>query len=38
MTEQPEIDAPRYDILGRRITSPAPGQLYIRAGKKHIAK
>lgn len=38
IAEQPEIDAPRYDILGRRITSPAPGQLYIQAGKKHIAK
>ncbi len=27
-----------YDILGRRIANPAPGQLYIQAGKKHIAK
>ncbi|MDE7409290.1 MAG: hypothetical protein K2N09_04640 [Muribaculaceae bacterium] len=27
-----------YDILGRRIASPAPGQLYIQGGKKHIAK
>ena len=31
-------DAPLYDILGRRITIPAPGQLYIQGGKKHIAK
>ncbi len=31
-------DAPCYDILGRRIANPAPGQLYIQAGKKHIAK
>ncbi|MDE7350241.1 MAG: hypothetical protein K2N25_04185 [Muribaculaceae bacterium] len=30
--------APLYDILGRRITEPAPGQLYIQDGKKHIAK
>ncbi|MDE6740782.1 MAG: hypothetical protein K2J58_00450 [Muribaculaceae bacterium] len=27
-----------YDILGRRIANPAPGQLYIQGGKKHIAK
>lgn len=27
-----------YDILGRRIFQPAPGQLYIQSGKKHIAK
>ena len=31
-------DAPLYDILGRRIANPAPGQLYIQGGKKHIAK
>ncbi|MDE7350240.1 MAG: hypothetical protein K2N25_04180 [Muribaculaceae bacterium] len=30
--------APIYDILGRRITAPAPGQLYIQDGKKHIAR
>ena len=30
--------APLYDILGRRIANPAPGQLYIQDGKKHIAK
>lgn len=33
-----EVPAPLYDILGRRILAPAPGQLYIRGGKKHIAK
>ena len=27
-----------YDVLGRRITDPAPGQLYIRNGKKFIGK
>lgn len=38
ITDQPEKDAPIYDILGRRIAKPAPGQLYIQGGKKHIAK
>ena len=33
-----EADAPLYDILSRRIAAPAPGQLYIQGGKKHIAK
>ncbi|MDE6511211.1 MAG: hypothetical protein K2L00_03845 [Muribaculaceae bacterium] len=33
-----EETAPCYDILGRRIADPAPGQLYIQGGKKHIAK
>ena len=32
------IDETRYDILGRRITEPVSGQLYIQGGKKHIAK
>lgn len=27
-----------YDIYGRRITAPAPGQMYIKDGKKHIAR
>ena len=27
-----------YDILGRRIAAPAPGQLYIQGGRKYIAK
>ena len=27
-----------YDMMGRRISSPAPGQLYIRDGKKYIGK
>ncbi|MDE7419355.1 MAG: hypothetical protein K2N35_04010 [Muribaculaceae bacterium] len=26
-----------YDIMGRRISTPAPGQLYIQGGKKKIA-
>ena len=29
---------PLYDILGRRISAPVPGQLYIQDGKKHIAR
>ncbi|MDE6551679.1 MAG: hypothetical protein K2K98_01765 [Muribaculaceae bacterium] len=33
-----EADSPLYDILGRRITAPAPDQLYIQGGKKHIAR
>lgn len=27
-----------FDILGRRISTPAPGQPYIKGGKKHIAQ
>ncbi|MDE5849599.1 MAG: hypothetical protein K2H38_05615 [Muribaculaceae bacterium] len=38
ITESPESAAPLYDILGRRITAPAPGQLYIQDGKKHIVR
>ena len=38
ITSQTDTDAPLYDILGRRIANPAPGQLYIQGGKKHIAK
>lgn len=30
-------DTKKYDMLGRRITTPAPGQLYIQDGKKIIA-
>ena len=33
-----ETDTPSYDMMGRRISSPAPGQLYIRDGKKYIGK
>ncbi|MDE5998390.1 MAG: hypothetical protein K2G77_09305 [Muribaculaceae bacterium] len=33
-----ENEAPIYDILGRRIAEPAPGQLYIQGGKKYIAR
>ena len=29
--------APIYDMMGRRIAHPVPGQLYIQAGKKHMA-
>ena len=31
-------DAPLYDLYGRRIVAPVPGQLYIRNGRKHIAR
>lgn len=30
--------APIFDILGRRIQKPGPGQMYIQNGKKHINK
>lgn len=37
VTDQLEtIAAPIYDILGRRIVNPVPGQLYIQGGKKYI--
>ena len=32
-----DVDAPIYDLMGRRIGHPAPGQLYIQAGRKHMA-
>lgn len=35
---QAEETAPIYDVLGRRISNPAPGQLYIQGGKKFIGK
>ena len=38
ITEQSATDTPLYDIFGRRITDPVPGQLYIQDGKKHIAR
>lgn len=31
-------DASVYDVLGRRIAKPAPGQIYIQGGRKHIAR
>lgn len=33
-----DTDAPIYDMMGRRISAPASGQLYIQNGKKHIAR
>lgn len=33
-----EADGPIYDIYGRTVAEPIPGQLYIRAGKKFIAR
>lgn len=27
-----------YDLQGRRLTKPVPGQLYIKAGRKHLAR
>ena len=33
-----EAEAPVYDVMGRRISSPVPGQFYIQNGRKHIAR
>ncbi|MDE6522481.1 MAG: hypothetical protein K2L17_06670 [Muribaculaceae bacterium] len=33
-----DIDTALYDILGRRISTPAAGQLYIQGGKKYIGR
>ena len=33
-----DADAPVYDLMGRRVDSPQPGQIYIRAGKKFTVK
>ena len=35
---QPKANDALYDMVGRRISKPVPGQLYIQDGKKHIAK
>ena len=37
MAEKVEETAPIFDVYGRRISAPAPGQLYIQGGKKYIA-
>jgi hypothetical protein len=39
--EEPAIDyknAPVYDLMGRKVTNLIPGVIYIRGGKKFIAK
>ncbi len=33
-----EAEGPIYDTMGRRVETPLPGQLYIRNGRKFIAK
>lgn len=33
-----EADSRMYDVAGRRISNPAKGQLYIKGGKKYIAR
>lgn len=38
ITWQPNEDGIIYDVLGRRIAKPAPGQIYIQGGRKHIAR
>jgi hypothetical protein len=40
-SEEPAIDdanAPVYDLMGRKVTNLIPGVIYIRGGKKFIAK
>ncbi|MDE5871157.1 MAG: hypothetical protein K2H22_04315 [Muribaculaceae bacterium] len=37
-TEEVGQNVPIYDIIGRRILAPTPGQLYIQSGRKHIAR
>ncbi len=34
--DAPDADAPMYDLMGRQITHPANGQLYIQNGRKHV--
>ncbi|MDE6480879.1 MAG: hypothetical protein K2L45_11500 [Muribaculaceae bacterium] len=38
IAEQVGEAAPIYDLYGRRISAPVPGQLYIQGGKKYIGK
>lgn len=30
-------DGPVYDLSGRRVLNPSPGQIYIRAGRKYVS-
>ena len=36
--ESSDANAPVYDMFGRRVTNLIPGVIYIRGGKKFIAK
>ena len=36
--EDVDIDAPIHDLLGRTVEELQPGQIYVRQGKKFIAK
>lgn len=38
LTSKNEETTPIYDLYGRRISTPAAGQLYIQGGKKYIAR
>lgn len=33
-----DTEAPVYDLMGRRVTNPLPGSVYIRNGRKYIGK
>ena len=36
--EESNVNAPTYDMQGRRVTELQPGRIYVRSGKKFIAK
>jgi hypothetical protein len=38
LTQHPAVDAPLYDLQGRRVEQPRKGGLYIQSGKKFIVK
>ena len=38
MTDNTVSDDTIYDVLGRRVSSTVPGSVYIRGGKKFVAK
>ena len=37
-TEESDANAPIYDLSGRRVKELQPGKIYVRKGKKFIAK
>ena len=37
-TDLNDSEAPLYDLLGREITNPQPGTIYVRDGKKILHK
>jgi hypothetical protein len=37
-TEESDANAPIYDLTGRKVKELQPGKIYVRKGKKFIAK